>query len=201
MCIYIKRGQSQWLHGLRHELSSPAQILRSWVWILLEAWMSVCVDSVCVVLYVGSGLMTGWFSIQRDRSTLYMIKKLKKWLRSKKRLNGERAKEELLVCLEINYSSHYVLHPVYVSLAGFIHTCLSHKQSMMCWNWGPHVSDYFMYHLLGCTALSFSRSSLPVSELDEVWMTINLLTSSDTLTKTDIFQNVFMNKGTPVLVS
>jgi hypothetical protein len=32
--------------GLRHELSSPAQTLRSWVRIPLEAWMSVCVYSV-----------------------------------------------------------------------------------------------------------------------------------------------------------
>jgi hypothetical protein len=33
---------------LRHELSSRAQTLASWVRILLEAWMSVCVYSVFV---------------------------------------------------------------------------------------------------------------------------------------------------------
>jgi hypothetical protein len=32
--------------GLRHELSSPAQTLGSWVRIPLKAWMSVCVYSV-----------------------------------------------------------------------------------------------------------------------------------------------------------
>jgi hypothetical protein len=37
---------SQWLHGLRHELSSPAQTLGSCVRIPLEAWMFVCVYSV-----------------------------------------------------------------------------------------------------------------------------------------------------------
>jgi hypothetical protein len=39
--------RSQWLRsGLRHELSSPAQTLGSWVRIPLEARMSVCVYSV-----------------------------------------------------------------------------------------------------------------------------------------------------------
>jgi hypothetical protein len=42
-----------------HELSSLAKILVSWVRISLEAWMSVCVYSVCAVLCAGSGLATG----------------------------------------------------------------------------------------------------------------------------------------------
>jgi hypothetical protein len=50
---------SQWLRGLRHELSSLARTLGSWVRIPLQAWMSVCVYSVCVVLHVGSRLATG----------------------------------------------------------------------------------------------------------------------------------------------
>jgi hypothetical protein len=41
-------GRSQWPRGLRHELSSPAQTLGSWVRIPLEVWMSVCVYSVYV---------------------------------------------------------------------------------------------------------------------------------------------------------
>jgi hypothetical protein len=45
--------------SLRHEPSSPARTLGSRVRIQLEAWMSVCVYSVCVVLCVGSGLATG----------------------------------------------------------------------------------------------------------------------------------------------
>jgi hypothetical protein len=48
--------RSQWPHGLRHELSSLARTLGSWVRISLEAWISVCIYSVCVVLCVGSGL-------------------------------------------------------------------------------------------------------------------------------------------------
>jgi hypothetical protein len=42
--------------GLRHELSSLARTLGSWVRIPLEAWMSVCVYSVFVL---GSGIATG----------------------------------------------------------------------------------------------------------------------------------------------
>jgi hypothetical protein len=47
--------RSQWPRGLRHELSSPAQTLGSWIRIPLETWLSVCVYSVCL----GSGLATG----------------------------------------------------------------------------------------------------------------------------------------------
>jgi hypothetical protein len=41
--------RSQWQRGLRHELSSFAQTLGSWVRIPLEAWMSVCVYSTFVL--------------------------------------------------------------------------------------------------------------------------------------------------------
>jgi hypothetical protein len=41
--------RSQWPRGLRHELSSPAQTLGSWVRIPLEARMSLCVYSVFVL--------------------------------------------------------------------------------------------------------------------------------------------------------
>jgi hypothetical protein len=51
-------SRSQWLRDLRRELSSPAHILRSWVRIPLEAWMSVCLFSIYVVLRVGNGLAT-----------------------------------------------------------------------------------------------------------------------------------------------
>jgi hypothetical protein len=50
--------RSQRTLGLRHELSSLARTLCSWVRIPLKAWISVCVYSVCVVLCVGSGLAT-----------------------------------------------------------------------------------------------------------------------------------------------
>jgi hypothetical protein len=45
--------------GLRHEMSSPAQTLGSWVRIPLEALMSVRVSSVFVLSCVGSGFGTG----------------------------------------------------------------------------------------------------------------------------------------------
>jgi hypothetical protein len=52
-------GRSQWPRGLRHELSSLARTLGSWVQIPLEAWMSICAFILCVVLCVGSGLANG----------------------------------------------------------------------------------------------------------------------------------------------
>jgi hypothetical protein len=52
-------SRSQWPRGLRHEPSSPARTLGSWVGIPLEAWMSYLRSlCVCVVLCVGSGLAT-----------------------------------------------------------------------------------------------------------------------------------------------
>jgi hypothetical protein len=38
----------QWPRGLRCELSSLARTLRSWVWIPLKAWMSVCAFILCL---------------------------------------------------------------------------------------------------------------------------------------------------------
>jgi hypothetical protein len=39
-------GRSQWLRGLRHEMSSLSRTLGLWVRIQLKTWMSVCVYSV-----------------------------------------------------------------------------------------------------------------------------------------------------------
>jgi hypothetical protein len=47
-----KKNRSQWPRGLRHELSSPARILGSWVRTPLKAWMSVCVYSVFVLFCI-----------------------------------------------------------------------------------------------------------------------------------------------------
>jgi hypothetical protein len=51
---------------LRHELSSPARTLGSWVRIPHEAWRSVRVSSVFVLSCVGRGLATGL--VTRPRS-------------------------------------------------------------------------------------------------------------------------------------
>jgi hypothetical protein len=61
----------------RHEPSSPARTLGSWVRMPLEEWMSVCVYSVFVLSCVGSDLATGWTSVQGVLPTVYMIKGLK----------------------------------------------------------------------------------------------------------------------------
>jgi hypothetical protein len=65
----VVQRRSQWPCGLKHELSSPAPTLNSWVRIPLEAWMFMCVYSLtrygikfyslCVVMCVGSGLAKG----------------------------------------------------------------------------------------------------------------------------------------------
>jgi hypothetical protein len=86
-----RMSRSQWPHGLSHDPSSSAGTLGSWVPIPLEAWMSVCVYSVCV----GSGLATGWPPFQGVLPTVYRIKKLEKCPRSKGLQNhreGERKK-------------------------------------------------------------------------------------------------------------
>jgi hypothetical protein len=60
----IKYYQSQWPRGIRHEMSSPAQTLGSWVRIPLKAWMFVWVYSVFVLSCVGSGLAKNSSPIQ-----------------------------------------------------------------------------------------------------------------------------------------
>jgi hypothetical protein len=42
----------QWPRDVRHEPSSPAVTFGSWVRILLETWISLCVFSVFVLSYV-----------------------------------------------------------------------------------------------------------------------------------------------------
>jgi hypothetical protein len=44
--------RSQWPRGLRHELSSLARTLWSWVRIPLEVWMSLRLFCVCVVIFL-----------------------------------------------------------------------------------------------------------------------------------------------------
>jgi hypothetical protein len=45
--LAASNSRSQWPRGLRQEPSSPARTLGSWIRIPLEAWMSVCIYSVC----------------------------------------------------------------------------------------------------------------------------------------------------------
>jgi hypothetical protein len=42
------KRRSQWPHGLSHELSPLARMLRSWVWIPLKTWLSVCAFILCL---------------------------------------------------------------------------------------------------------------------------------------------------------
>jgi hypothetical protein len=65
---------SQWPRDLRHEPSSPARTLGSWVLIPLKAWIFVYEFILCV----GSSLATGWSPVQGVLPTVYKIKKLKR---------------------------------------------------------------------------------------------------------------------------
>jgi hypothetical protein len=73
----IYTWRSQWPRRLRHELSSPARTLGSWVRIPLNTWMFVCLFYVCV----GSGLATGWFPIQ---GVLASVLGLRNWIERKR---------------------------------------------------------------------------------------------------------------------
>jgi hypothetical protein len=64
-------GRSQWPRGLRHEMSSPARTLQSWVWIPLKASICISVSSVFVLPRVGSGLASGWYPDQGVLPTVY----------------------------------------------------------------------------------------------------------------------------------
>jgi hypothetical protein len=73
--------RSQWPRGLKHELSSLARTLGSWVRIPLRAWMfGVCMRlfCVCVALCVGSGLATAYPSSKGPYRPRKMITKLNK---------------------------------------------------------------------------------------------------------------------------
>jgi hypothetical protein len=74
--------RSQRPRGLRHEMSSSAWTLGSWVRIPLEAWMFACVYSVSVLSRVGRGLATGWSPVQGVLPTVY--KRLGKLIRGGK---------------------------------------------------------------------------------------------------------------------
>jgi hypothetical protein len=52
------RRRSQWPRGLRHEMSSPAQTLGSWVQTPLEARVSECFYSVFMLSCICTGLVT-----------------------------------------------------------------------------------------------------------------------------------------------
>jgi hypothetical protein len=61
----LRRSRSQWPRGLKHELSSLARTLGSWVWIPLKGWIFYArLFCVCFVLCVGRGLATDWSPVQ-----------------------------------------------------------------------------------------------------------------------------------------
>jgi hypothetical protein len=101
--------RSQWPRDLRHELSSLARTLVSWVRIpsrhgCLSAFI------LCVVLRVGSGLATRWSPVQGVLSTVY-------GLRNWKNGQGQKGCRAILRVITINpikhtrfYMYHWFLH-------------------------------------------------------------------------------------------
>jgi hypothetical protein len=64
---------SKWPRGVRHEMSSPAQKLVSFLRIPLKTWVSVCVNFVFVSSCVGSGLASDLSPVQGILPTGYKI--------------------------------------------------------------------------------------------------------------------------------
>jgi hypothetical protein len=84
--LYRLLCRSQYPGGLRHELSSLARTLGSWVRIPLKAWIFgvyMRLFCVCVVLCVGGGLATSW--------SLVCEKWLRNWIRGQGPEWSERA--------------------------------------------------------------------------------------------------------------
>jgi hypothetical protein len=71
---YQSIRRSQWPRRLRHELSSLARKLGSWFRIPLNALTFVCVCSVFVLSYAGSGLVTGWSPVQGFLPTVVVLR-------------------------------------------------------------------------------------------------------------------------------
>jgi hypothetical protein len=72
---YINIYRSQWPCGLTHELSSLIGKQRSWVRILLKAWISVCAFILCLCCPVYRKRPCDWL-ITRPRSPTVCVKKI-----------------------------------------------------------------------------------------------------------------------------
>jgi hypothetical protein len=77
-------SRSQWLHGLRHEPSSPARTLGcGFESQSRHGCLCVRLFCVCVILCVGSGLATGWSPSESYR----LCKWLRNWKKKRPRSN------------------------------------------------------------------------------------------------------------------
>jgi hypothetical protein len=73
MDIKEEVSRTRWPRGLRHEPSSLARSLRSWVRIPLEEWISVYAFMLCLCYSVA----TGWSPVQGVIPTVYRLRNWK----------------------------------------------------------------------------------------------------------------------------
>jgi hypothetical protein len=90
-------------HGVRHEPSSPARTLGSWIRISLEAWMSVCVYSVFVLFCVQVATLRRVDPPSREYYRLCMG--LRNWKAAKTPTKGCGTLDGWILC--INSTSTY----------------------------------------------------------------------------------------------
>jgi hypothetical protein len=101
--------RSQWARGLRHELSSLARTLGSWVRIPFRSWILVC---VCI----GSGLTIRWSPV---RGVLPTILGLRNWSETQRFTDvlcskvGATGKRQLMNRTKISRSFLLATRPTY----------------------------------------------------------------------------------------
>jgi hypothetical protein len=95
---------SQWPRSLKHELSSPAQTLGSWLRIALEALMSACVYSLFVLFCVPVAALRR--ADPTSKESYRLCKRLRNWKRGQDQTKGSRATEKWMnFPFSVNY--HY----------------------------------------------------------------------------------------------
>jgi hypothetical protein len=151
--VTVINSRSQWPRGLRHEMSSPAWTLGSWVRIPLEAWMFVYVYSVFVLSCVGSGLAKGWSPVQG----VLPIVLIKRRPRPEMGCSAIWEEEEPLISSNINTSCGNANKTV-LGITTLIMVCVTISGNMLLWQvlseclrWrkvklSPHLINYVPSH-------------------------------------------------------
>jgi hypothetical protein len=130
--VKTHRRRSQWPRGLRHELSSSARTLGSWVRIPLEASIAVCVYSVFVLFYL-------WIAALRraDPPSKEPYRLCKRWR------NWKSSQDPIKGCRAIERKPH------------------RRSYSFVYSNWNkPQINAYMFFFSFGATALIWALAYL-----------------------------------------